>query len=244
MHHDDVLARALTATSGFSATERWSIPIRECGEALRPLSTACEPIEVRPTVPARIDYLAGRGLWARERVVGMLELLAKNVAPEFRLVVVDAYRSIDYQRQRFDQLLGETRSRYPDESEDQLRVRVDRLIAIPEEDPSRPPPHSTGGAVDMMLASTSSGEIDYGSRISCFDDPDENSRHPTNVAGLSADQREARVRLVAAAVQVGFANYPGEWWHFMFGDQEHALTTGAPFAQYGRADELPGSHFG
>jgi D-alanyl-D-alanine dipeptidase len=240
----DALTQALGATCGWPASERGNVPIRECGEPLRPLSDISDLVDVELAAPARAAWLEGRELRARARVVDMLAALAKTVAPAYRLVVVDAYRSVDYQRGRFELVLGQTRLRHPAASEHDLRAQVDRLVAIPDSDPRRPPPHSTGGAIDMKLVTAGSCEIDYGSRISHFDDPVENARHPTNATGLAPHQREARVRLVTAAVHVGFTNYPGEWWHFMFGDQEHALATDAEFAIYGRADLVAGSDVG
>jgi zinc D-Ala-D-Ala dipeptidase len=231
-------------TVGFAPAERWRVPIEECGEPLLPLSEISELVTVAPVVPARIEYLAGRDLWARERVVGMLALLAAGLAGEYRLVVVDAYRSLAYQRLRFEGLLEATRRRFPGEREDSLMARVDALVAIPETDLGKPPPHSTGGAIDMMLIHGDSRAIDYGSRISSFGDPLEDARHATDAEGLSPAEREARLRLLRAAQEVGFANHPAEWWHFMFGDQEHALATGVPTAVYGRADLVPGEHTG
>lgn len=236
--------RATEQASLWSASRRWSIPISECGEPLHPLSEIAELVDVRVTVPSRATYLAGRDIWARRRVVEMLAEMATNIAPSYRVVVVDAYRSIEYQQLRFELTLHEMRRRYGAAPDEEVRERTDRLVAIPDLDPQRPPPHSTGGAIDIMLESSGGDEIDYGSRISCFDDPEETDRHATTAAGLTPPQRQARDRLVAAAAEVGFANYPGEWWHFMFGDQEHALATGACIAIYGRADRVPGPHVG
>ena len=52
-----------------------------------------------------------------------------------------------------------------------------------------------------------------------------------------ATPRAAKNRqlLVDVMTSVGFSNYPGEWWHYSYGESAWALRTGAPFAVYGAA---------
>jgi D-alanyl-D-alanine dipeptidase len=235
--------QALSVEDAVSAEQRWAVPIEECGEPLVPLATLGGLLEVRTIVPARARYLRGRQLWARCTVVDMLAEVARSVAPGYRLVVFDAYRSIEYQAFRFKQLRAQIAERRPGLSDHELDAAADKLIATPDTDPKRPPPHATGGAIDMMLEGANGRSLDYGSAPSNFA-TEENARHPTNSQTVTPEQRAERVRLVTAAVDAGFASYPGEWWHFMYGDQEYALCEGRPAAIYGRADLVPGDHEG
>jgi D-alanyl-D-alanine dipeptidase len=97
--------------------------------------------------------------------------------------------------------------------------------------------HSTGLAVDLTLIRTGSvqparfdpsasygpctaaaaerspdNSIDMGTGYDCFD-----ARSHTGAAGISAEQRQWRKKLLAAMAAQGFHNYPREWWHFSVG---------------------------
>ncbi|MCL6630013.1 MAG: hypothetical protein K6U00_10480, partial [Armatimonadetes bacterium] len=42
-----------------------------------------------------------------------------------------------------------------------------------------------------------------------------------------------RQLLLDIMLEAGFSNYPGEWWHYSYGDSAWALRVGAPCALYG-----------
>ena len=54
---------------------------------------------------------------------------------------------------------------------------------------------------------------------------------------ITSLQRANREMLARALVGVGFTNFPGEWWHFMFGEQEWAAYEGHPYCYYGGLDD-------
>jgi D-alanyl-D-alanine dipeptidase len=45
--------------------------------------------------------------------------------------------------------------------------------------------------------------------------------------------------LFQAMTRAGFTNYPGEWWHFDYGNQRWANVSGSDTAVYGAADPDP-----
>jgi D-alanyl-D-alanine dipeptidase len=52
---------------------------------------------------------------------------------------------------------------------------------------------------------------------------------------LQALEWHRRRQLLAAAMQaVGFEQHPNEWWHFSWGDQMWAWSSGSAQAHYGR----------
>jgi D-alanyl-D-alanine dipeptidase len=104
--------------------------------------------------------------------------------------------------------------------------------------------HSTGLAVDLTLIRAGTGQgapfdpsasygactatasgrspdnsIDMGTGYDCFD-----VKSHTGAAGLTAEQRQWRRKLVSVMVAQGFHNYPREWWHFSVG----RLGSGSP----------------
>ncbi len=101
-----------------------------------------------------------------------------------------------------------------------------------------PPPHSTGGAVDLTLAFINGHRLEMGT---IFDDLTSRSRpnhFEVEDAAHSFTDLEARSNrriLFHAMVDAGFAPHPLEWWHFSFGDRLWAQTFKAvPF--YGFVD--------
>src|SRR5438874_1814849 len=79
-------------------------------------------------------------------------------------------------------------------------------------DPSiAPPPHSTGGAIDVMLVDEQGRRLDMSSPL-----PSSEISAPTSCAGLSAEARANRALLVESLTRAGLTNYPGEWWHWSY----------------------------
>jgi zinc D-Ala-D-Ala dipeptidase len=97
--------------------------------------------------------------------------------------------------------------------------------------------HSTGLAVDLTLIAAASAQtapfdpsasygpctgaaaerspdnsLDMGTGYDCFD-----LKSHTASAGISAEQRQWRRKLLAAMAAQGFHNYHREWWHFSIG---------------------------
>ena len=84
--------------------------------------------------------------------------------------------------------------------------------------------HSWGLAVDATLLDEHGAEVDMGSG---FDEMHERSHpelHPQLLASgeLRAHHVQQRELLLAAMQHGGFQGIPNEWWHFDFGDRQHA----------------------
>lgn len=90
--------------------------------------------------------------------------------------------------------------------------------------------HQTGGAVDILLLKN--GEtVDMGSNY-C----DHNNRSitfPKNKGIITSEQLFQRQILYNAMIAEGFINYPGEWWHYCYGDQMWAAYSQKNKAMYG-----------
>src|SRR5262249_23559968 len=142
----------------------------------------------------------------------------------------EGYRPIRIQRRLFAAAYRHLRSRHPRWSPQQLREAANVLVA----DPSiAAPPHSTGGAVDVMLVDEQGRRLDLSTPL-----PSSELSAPTHCAGLSAEAQANRTLLVGALSRAGLTNYPGEWWHWSYGEPGWAVRTGAPYAIYGPV-ELP-----
>jgi D-alanyl-D-alanine dipeptidase len=197
------------------------IAIRENHEPLADLRLVCPGILVRPLSSGK------KTLHARVSVAQRLntaQTFLQEHAPGHRIMVVDAWRSMS--QQVFWHNLAKTvfRLRHPLWSVEMIRELANKYVAAP--DSVAPPPHSTGGAIDVRLCDAGGKTVSMGPRrpAACR----------TAYAGLSAAQRKNRHLLCCALESAGFSNYEEEWWHWSYGDSGWALRTNQPFACYDR----------
>lgn len=129
----------------------------------------------------------------------------------------------------------------------QLRTHLDLFWSRPAHSDAKidlrgPPPHSTGAAIDLTIRFVDTKlPLFMGSM---FDDMCEMSftdyfeganRFPLgSFSGYEA--RRNRRLLYWVMTQAGFANYPGEWWHFSWGDQMWAKLLNLACAHYSKME--------
>jgi D-alanyl-D-alanine dipeptidase len=117
---------------------------------------------------------------------------------------------------------------HPDWSDHQIKRIVNRFVAPPEA--AVPPPHSTGGAVDLQLYDAYGKLVDLSSPYEVFDP----HSYPVDTKGLSDEAAKNRAILREAMLASGMTNYPSEWWHWSYGDQGWAYRGGHSHAIYGQ----------
>jgi D-alanyl-D-alanine dipeptidase len=163
--------------------------------------------------------------------------------------IFDAYRPIPVQQFMVDytlQQLAQTQEldldTLTDTKREALLKQVYEFWAPPSLNPATPPPHSTGGAIDVTLVDQVGNSVDMGSPI------DEIS--PRSYPNYFAAQFDAqpqtfhhhRQRLWSVMTHAGFQQHPNEWWHFSWGDQMWAWLVNQTdpareeIARYGRYD--------
>lgn len=215
---------------GEPLTKLRAVPIQDNGEPLvdpRTLSSRIQFAEKHPK-------FAGmpRTPKVRKRVAEMLTQAAESLPDGIILQIVEGFRPLAQQRFMYESLKAEFSERHPEWSKSTLH-RITNTMSAPPDDPC-PPPHTTGGAVDLCLLDANTGELlDMTSPF----DWDETSA-PTKMKGLSSTAQANRDLLCRTLEATGLTNYIGEWWHWSYGDSGWALRVGAPCAVY---DRLPGS---
>ena len=181
-----------------------------------------------------------------DRLLKAQELLQAEEAT-WMLAIFDAWRPVAVQRFMVSHATAEAcreRGLDPEGSGpawEAVREEVGCFWAPPSEDPSTPPPHSTGAAVDLTMAHRSGTVLEMGGAIDAIG-PISHPHHHAAAAAANPQGQEAswhRRRLLLATVmeRAGFAQHPQEWWHFSYGDQLWAWRTGHPRAIYGRAGD-------
>lgn len=232
-----------------------SIPIDECHDPLVAIPReAFVFTEPHPYAVLGAPYGAATPWLLRRRVLDALHRAQAELAarrPGWRLKLFDAWRPLEVQafmvwrefrlqaQRSGHDLAGlnaphELQAQAPDVY-DILAARVFEFWGIPSADPARPPPHSTGAAIDLTLVDASGFEAAMGSPI---DETTERSYPHHYANAIDASEREFhanRELLNAAMAAAGFHRHVNEWWHFSLGDQMWARACGAAAAIYGRA---------
>lgn len=199
-----------------SALDR--IPICENSE---PLVDIAEAI---PGIHTKKDRML-----ARKSVVEMLNKAVSLLPDGYNLQIREAFRSLERQREIYERFYNELRKQHPDWPESQLRRQANRFLAPP--DAKHPPGHTTGGAVDVTIVGPDGNELDMCSTIRSIADYHE--VFPTYSKLITPHAAKNRQLLLDIMLEAGFSNYPGEWWHYSYGDSAWALRVGAPCALYG-----------
>jgi len=227
----------------------YQIAIAEGGEPLVAIPTVCSLVLPHPYAALGAPYGETSPFYVRQSVGDRL-LLAHQVlqqhTPGWRIQIFDAYRSIAVQQFMVDYTLrqlaiaaGLPPEALTESQRESLLQQVYEFWAPPSPDPMTPPPHSTGGAIDVTLINQNHQPVDMGSPI----DEVSPRSYPDHFAS-SADPQAAsyhRHRLLLRQVmeQAGFQQHPHEWWHFCYGDQMWAWLTngrqvsGREIARYG-----------
>ncbi len=203
------------------------VPVVECGEALVSVLEICPDLvlDVSDEHQAHLGYQPDYRL--RSGVAVRLHEARRLLEPGYDLLVKECFRSLEIQRQFFDEYLGDLRARYPMKTNSELHREASKYVAPPDVSA-----HPTGSAVDLTLIDQAGREVDMGTHYDA-DPVDSASACYTDALDISDTARHHRSLLTSAMTAAGFVNYPTEWWHWSFGDRYWAYVTFAPHATYG-----------
>ena len=156
------------------------------------------------------------GTWVRESVLTRLATVAEGLPEPWGLHVFDAWRPLTLQAELFDAAYGDP-------------GLPEGYISEPRTDVRTPPPHLTGGTVDLTL-SFAGQPLALGTGFDDFT-PAATTAHHEMTPGPVRDLRRA---LYWAMRRGGFVVLHCEWWHFEFGTRRWAGLTGGR-ARFGPA---------
>jgi zinc D-Ala-D-Ala dipeptidase len=201
-----------------------AIPVIECGEPLVDLRyRGFRVVDLHPRVSSRERTRFS----CRFGVLSRLLAADAELPSGLHLAIAEAHRPLHLQRESWEGDLAMFRDRHPDWDQEELERETSRLSAPPW----GVPPHSTGGAVDVVVVDASGDEVDMGSPLN-----GEGPLMRTDAPGLAPHARANRDALVSAMTSAGLVNYGTEWWHWSYGDRYWAFISGAPAAIYGTVD--------
>jgi D-alanyl-D-alanine dipeptidase len=197
-------------------------PIVECGEKIISLSHLSEKIKVYPYYYHHGYEGALPDCFLREGAAALLLKAAEQLPDGYFFVVLDGWRSFKLQTSIYDRFKHELLVQGWQEGIE-LEEELTKFVALPSEDPTKPSPHLTGGAVDLTIAGPD-GWIEMGTS---FDDFTAKAvtRYYEEASGTDEQVkviRHNRRWLYHLMTGVGFTNYHKEWWHFDYGNPSWA----------------------
>lgn len=203
------------------------MPIIECGERLVSLNN----IDAR--IKCESEFVA------RESVATKLMLASTYLPSDCVLYIRDAHRTIAMQKELFDEYYNKLASEHPNATESELIKLTNDYVIIPTANPLAPPPHSTGGAIDLTIHCNGE-KIEMGSVSGKYVPQDETAYYEmqlarNNITLFGVQSLINRRILYNAMIFAGFTNNPNEWWHFDYGNQFWAKIKGTT-AVYGMID--------
>ena len=231
-----------------------NIKINECHEPLISIPQSVFRLTPHPYMSLGAPYQNGTDPWVlRKSVLKRLIEAQKHLSksnPNLQLALFDAWRPISVQRFMFNFTIEETcKSRGIDINDHSRKGKIAEIIeevsrfwAKPTTNPSTPPPHSTGAAIDLTLADMRGKTLDLGGEIDFIgakSSPDfykkDSLRMPFSKHQVFHDRRSL---LCSVMEQAGFVQHPHEWWHFSYGDQLWSWLSKQGNAIYGAAFEV------
>ncbi len=175
------------------------ISVDECKEKL---------VVVNPSHRLYVRGVVGGDVLLREGTIDRLMQASEFLPSGYSLILIEGYRALARQQTLWDEQIAAIRAESPSLSDGEVE-RMTRLhIAKPTISGGG---HQTGGAMDVTLADAEGIELGMGTRVQEFTE-----LTPTNTTPLATDVRKILGRAMKRA---GFANYPGGWWHFSYGDR-------------------------
>ncbi len=220
------------------------IPIKENGDKLIAIPSNFNLLDPHPYSHLGAPYKDKTSIWKlREEVINRLVkvndyLIAKN---SFNLLIYDSWRPLEVQEFLFNRAFFlecekldinaslKNMKFYPS-----ILKEVEKFWAYPSFDSVCPPPHSTGGALDVCLSDKDGTLVEMGSKVDQMDETS-NPDFYENIKNEDAIIWNTRRNLLKKVMnKFGFAQHPNEWWHFSYGDQLWAWKNKKKYALYGR----------
>ena len=187
--------------------------VRECGE------------EMATTQNENIIFADSESQYARKEVIARLIKAADTVQRShgLKLLIHELYRSPEKQARLRKRDLEQIVHAHPEYNDAQNLAALNKRSAAVGGSG-----HQTGGAVDLTLCDSDGVPLDMGTHYL-----EHNEKTATDGLGITKAQKRHRLILLSAMQEAGFVNYPGEWWHFCYGDRMWAAYAHKPYAIYG-----------
>jgi zinc D-Ala-D-Ala dipeptidase len=206
----------------------YKVIIKENNEPLVPIPLENFAVESpHPYEKLGANYNGLSPYFLRKTVVDYLikaQEYLQIIKPNWKIKIFDAYRPVEVQKfmvnYAFNDLIKSRNLNLASLTSielEELWAQVYKMWALPSEDPLMPPPHSTGGAIDITLVNELGETIDMGGAIDEIAEKSYPDYYINSSEGQKYHQSRELLRMVMA--KANFQRHPFEWWHFSYGDQ-------------------------
>jgi D-alanyl-D-alanine dipeptidase len=183
-----------------------------------------------PEVENNHDYT-----FMRKTVYEKLKIAQNHLPHGMRFCLYEGYRSLRLQKMIFEKQYHQVKLQHPNWSEKEIFLETTKLVS-PVINPDKSmniPPHSTGAAIDIYLIDGNGLPLDMGIHPKDWMKDKGGVLSLTDSKLISKQARKNRQIMSKALSQIGFVNYPTEFWHWSYGDRYWAYTLEKPHAIYG-----------
>jgi zinc D-Ala-D-Ala dipeptidase len=168
-------------------------------------------------------------IYIRKSIAEKLNKIQNNLKI-YKFKIWDGYRSREVQNNIYMKFWKELKEKNPKWNTEKLEKEVGVFVTKPNI-PSRIPPHSTGGAIDLTLVDKNEKELDMGTVFDYFGKEASSLFYEENK--IDQTIRNNRKILRKVMLSEDFRSDDDEWWHFDYGNQIWAAKLDRPFAFYG-----------
>lgn len=207
------------------------IPIQDNQESLVDLTKQTAILYGNsPEIPNNTNYT-----FVRKSVYEKLTRASSQLPKGLHFCLYEGYRSIALQQKIFDEQYKNVKTRHPDWPLNDVFNETTKLVSpvVNKDGSNNIPPHSTGGAIDVYLVNDQGNPLDMGIHPKDWMQDKEGILSLTDSKFISAEAKANRQIMNQRLSEVGFVNYPTEYWHWSYGDRYWAFVKDKPFALYG-----------
>lgn len=201
-----------------------NIEIKENGEKL---------VKLKETAKLKIGWIK-KGyealFWVRESVAEKLYKVADNLPNDLVLIIIEGYRTTKSQQEEWVRVWQTIKSQNKNLSDEETEKVVRLLVAKPLPLAN----HHCGGAIDVTLGYSDGRLLEMGTPyITSIPQKEMLGKIPMLSDKVSAEAKFNRGILREAMEAEDFVWYPGEWWHYCYGDRMWAVYSGKTECVYG-----------
>ena len=199
--------------------------------------TICETnehlVEMRETCRLKIGLLSktyNPSLYVRKTISEKLYKASETLPEGINIVLIEGYRTLKSQQELWDKKFQKLR----DENLSWTNEQIEQQIRLVVAKPSPLANHHCGGAVDVTLAYSDGTLIDCGTPYPSEAMGAEWYKKFQMLSSEITDEQKANREILRKAMETeDFIWYPGEWWHYCYGDRMWAVYSNQTECFYG-----------
>ena len=163
--------------------------------------------------------------YLKKEVYERLKIAASYLPDGYSLVILDAYRPFELQKELFDKYSKIIEKKFHLENYSELDKNnfINNFVSIP--DKNNPPAHTTGGAIDVTLL-YNGYYLDLGCKFDEFWDRTYTNDFKDYTDVESSIIQKNRMILYNCMIKAGFTNLDSEYWHYDYGNKNWSDITG------------------